>query len=100
MSVQIPQTVDLRKYIDTKLMEERPHIRGRRVPVAMVVFAARGNQWDVAETAYQFTLSEAEVLAAMLYYEEHRDEIDRQEVEERAKFDEMKRLSGSDQGAP
>ena len=96
MSAQIPHKVDLSKYIDTKLMEERPHIRGRRVSVAMVVITARGNRWDVAETAYQFTLSEAEVLAAMLYYEEHRKEIERQETEEQAKFDAMKRLHGND----
>ena len=98
MSVQIPETVDLSKYIDTRLMERRPHLRGRRLPVAMLVYTARGNQWDVAETAYQFTLSEAEVLAAMLYYEEHREEIDCLEVEEQAKFDEMKRLHGDSTG--
>ena len=44
MSVQIPQTVDLRKYIDTKLMEECPHIRGRRVPVSLVAGAAEAHQ--------------------------------------------------------
>jgi len=99
MSAQIPHKVDLSKYIDTKLMEERPHIRGRRVSVAMVVYSAHANHWDVAETAYQFTLSEAEVLAAMLYYEEHRAEIDRQEIEEQARFDEIKQLHGNDHGS-
>jgi uncharacterized protein (DUF433 family) len=94
MSAQIPERVDLSKYIETRLFEERPHIRGRRVPIAMIVYSARGNNWNVAETAYQFTLSEAEVLAAMLYYEEHKAEIDQQEVQEKAKFDEMKRLYG------
>lgn len=90
MNAIVPEKVDLSKYIETRLFEERPHIRGRRIPIAMIVYTARGNQWDVAETAYQFSLSEAEVLAAMLYYQEHREDIDRQEADEQLKFDEMK----------
>jgi uncharacterized protein (DUF433 family) len=71
MSVQIPETVDLRKYIDTQFFGVRPHIRGRRVPVAMIANRMRANHWTVAETAYDFTLSEAEVSVALLYYEEY-----------------------------
>jgi uncharacterized protein (DUF433 family) len=92
MSVNTPATVDLSKYIETRLFGERPHIRGRRIPVAMIVRRARANGWTAAETAYDFTLSEAEVLAAMLYYEEHREQIDQQEAEEEQLFDDMKRL--------
>jgi uncharacterized protein (DUF433 family) len=92
MSTQIPSSIDLRKYLDTAFFEERPHIRGRRVPVAHIVNSALANGWTVERTAYNFTLSEAEVLAAMLYYKENKEEIDRQEEEENAKFDEMKRL--------
>lgn len=94
MAVQTPATVDLSKYIETRLFEERPHVRGRRVPVATVAYNARTNHWDVAELAYQFTLSEAQVLAALLYYAEHRDEIDAQERAEQEKLTEMKRLHG------
>ena len=89
MSVQIPQTVDLRKYIDAKLMEEHPHIRGRRVPVSLVAGAAEAHHWTVAELAYEFTLSEEQVLAALLYYREHKAEIDAQDVEEQRLWDEM-----------
>jgi uncharacterized protein (DUF433 family) len=92
MSVNTPATVDLSKYIETRLFGERPHIRGRRIPVAMIVRRAHANGWTAAETAYDFTLSEAEVLAAMLYYEEHREQIDLQEAEEEQLFDDMKRL--------
>jgi uncharacterized protein (DUF433 family) len=96
MSIPAQQTIDLSKYIETERMEERPHIRGLRLTVAMIVYSARGNNWDVAETAYQFSLSEAQVLAAMLYYQENKEEIDRQEIEEQAKFDKMKKLHGAE----
>jgi uncharacterized protein (DUF433 family) len=87
--------VDLSKYIETRYFEERPHVRGRRVPVALIAYSARSQKWDVAELAHQFTLSQAEVLAALLYYEEHQAEIDAQEAAEQAKLDEMHRLYGN-----
>ena len=90
MSVEIPETVDLRKYIDTQFFGVRPHIRGRRVPVAMIANRMRVNHWTIAETAYDFTLSEAEISAALLYYEEHKEEIDKQEEEELRLYHEMK----------
>jgi uncharacterized protein (DUF433 family) len=89
-----PTTVDLSKYIDFKHFGERPHIRGRKVLVTFIVAAAEGNGWTVAETAYQYTLSEEEVLAAMLYYREHKDELDAQDAEEQRLFDEMYQLYG------
>lgn len=87
--------VDLRKYIEVRLFDERPHIRGRRIPVATIVQRMRSNHWTIAETAEDFSLSEAEVSAALLFYEEHKEEIDRQEEEEARLFEEMKRLHGS-----
>jgi uncharacterized protein (DUF433 family) len=94
MTVQTP--VDLSKYIEARLFEDRPHVRGRRVPVAVIAYNQRTNGWDVAELAYQFTLTEEQVLAALLYYAEHKGEIDAQEHAEREKLDEMKRLHGED----
>ena len=54
MSVQIPipKPVDLSKYIEVRLFEDRPHIRGRRVPVATIAYNARTNNWNPAELAY------------------------------------------------
>lgn len=80
MDTAIPEAIDLRKYIDTETYMQRPHIRGRRVPVATIAHSGRSQGWDVAELAYQFTLSETQVLAALLYYEEHREEIEAQEA--------------------
>ena len=92
MDTTIPEAIDLRKYIDTNTYMERPHIRGRRVPVATIAHSGRSQGWDVAELAYQFTLSETQVLAALLYYEEHKDQIEVQEVAYQAELDEAYRL--------
>ena len=94
MSVEIPETVDLRKYIDTQFFGVRPHIRGRRVPVAMIAYIARAEGWGTRELAYQYSLTEAQAAAALLYYEEHKEEIDKQEVEEQRLYDEMKAKYG------
>ncbi len=88
MSASTPERVDLSKYIESRLFGERPHIRERRIPIAVVVYQARANNWTIAETAWNFTLAEAEVLAAMLYYQEHQTEIDEQEAEETRLFEE------------
>ena len=90
----IPATVDLRKYIDTTLYGERPHIRGRRVLVSMIAANEEENQWGTSRLAKEFSLSEEEVLAALLYYREHKAEIDQQDANEQEKFDEMYRLHG------
>jgi uncharacterized protein (DUF433 family) len=71
---------NLSHYIETRFFGERPHLRGRRLPVATIISAARENGHGIAELAYDFTLSEAEVLAALLYYAEHKDTIDAQET--------------------
>ena len=89
IAVQTSTPVDLGKYIETRLYGERPHLRGRRVPVAMIAYNHRTNGWTLAETAYNFTVSEAEVLAALLYYDEHREEIDAQEREAVRQFDQL-----------
>jgi uncharacterized protein (DUF433 family) len=74
---QAPETVDLRKYIDHYFFSGyRPHVRGRRLPVADVVAYAQGTSASVVELAYAFSISEAEALAALLYYEENQAEID------------------------
>jgi uncharacterized protein (DUF433 family) len=88
---QAPEVVDLSKYIETRYFDDRPHIRGRRVPVAIVAYNARTNNLSLAELAYEFTLTEAEVSAALLYYQEHQAEIDAQEKREIELFDEKYR---------
>jgi uncharacterized protein (DUF433 family) len=86
--------VDLTKYIEARLFGDRPHIRGRRVPVAAIAYNARTSGWDVAALAHEFTLSESEVLAALLYYQENQPLIDAQEQTEQAAMDEVYRQHG------
>jgi uncharacterized protein (DUF433 family) len=83
----VPETVDLSKYIEMR--DGRANIRGRRLPVSFIAGAARIRGLSNAEIAYQYTISEIQVVAALLYYFEHRDEIDRQDAEDKAAFDEM-----------
>jgi uncharacterized protein (DUF433 family) len=90
----LPITLDLTKYIEIRLFGERPHLRERRVPVATVVYNYRTHGWSVAETAHNFGLTEAEVLAALLYYEEHRERIDELERQEQAELDRLYKLYG------
>jgi uncharacterized protein (DUF433 family) len=78
MSSAIPEKVDLSKYIEMR--DERPNIRGRRLKVAFIASAHRVNNLSIAELAYEFTLSEEQVLAALLYYHEHKEELDRQDA--------------------
>lgn len=95
MALQTPPFVDLGKYIEVRFFEQRPHIRGRRVPVATIAYNYHHNAWTVPETAYNFGLSEPEVLAALLYYEENKELIDSQEEEEMRLGEEMRRLYGN-----
>jgi len=78
MSATAPEKVDLSKYIE--LRDNRPHIRDRRLPVVFIAAAEQANRLSLAELAYQFTLSEEQVLAALLYYREHKAEIDIQDA--------------------
>ena len=86
--------LDLSKYIEVRLFGERPHVRGRRIPVATIASNANAHGWSNVETADEFGLSEMQVLAALLYYAEHKVIIDAQEAEEQKLLDEMSRLYG------
>ncbi|MDX1990781.1 MAG: DUF433 domain-containing protein [bacterium] len=92
----VPATIDLSKYIDTKYFGERPHIRGRRIPVAAVANGAQMQQWSIYQIMDEFDLSEAEVLAALLYYQEYQTVIDQQEAIYQTELNEMYRLYGKD----
>jgi uncharacterized protein (DUF433 family) len=72
--------LDLSTYIERRWFQDRPHIRGRRIPVSTIAYAARDNHLGIPELMYNFTLSEPEVLAALLYYAENKDAIDAQEA--------------------
>jgi uncharacterized protein (DUF433 family) len=74
----IPEKTDLRKYIEMR--NNRPHIRGIKLPVMFIVDMQRTNNLSNAELAYGYSISEEEVLAALLYYREHKEEMDAQDA--------------------
>src|SRR5262245_49687481 len=90
----IPEVADLTKYIETHLFGERPHICGRRIAIATIAYNFHTHGWSVSETAHNFGLSGAEVLGALLYYEEHRAAIDAQEIAYQAELDDAYRQHG------
>lgn len=92
MSAAAPEKADLSKYIE--LRDHRPHIRGRRLPIAFIASAESTNHLSIAELAYQFTLSEEQVLAALLYYREHKAEIDAQDQADARQSEEMHQRYG------
>jgi len=92
MSAVIPEKVDLSKYIEMR--EGRANIRGRRLPVAYLASAQRVNHYSISDLMDSYTLTEEQVLAALLYYCEHQAEIDAQDAEDLRVSDEMMKLYG------
>lgn len=82
--------LNLSKYIE--LRDNRPHIRGRRIPVATIAHSSQTHAWDVATLCEQFTLSRVEVLSALLYYSEYQTEIEAQEADYQRQLDEAQRV--------
>ncbi|MDZ4672553.1 MAG: DUF433 domain-containing protein [Phototrophicales bacterium] len=80
---------NLSKYIE--LRDERPHIRGRRVSVATIAHSAQTHGWDVPTLCEQFTLSQTEVLSALLYYSEYGVQIEAQEEAYQHELDEAQK---------
>lgn len=87
MDATASEKVNLSKYIE--LRDNRPNLRGRRLSVAFIASAERANKLSIAELAYEFTLTEEQVLAALLYYREHQTEIDAQDAADAAQSQEM-----------
>ncbi len=80
-------TVELTHYIEFRRFGARPHLRGRRIPVAVIASAARDNPViGIEGLQIAYDLSEIEVLAALLYYEQHQEEIDAQEAAVNAEY--------------
>ncbi|MCL4254967.1 MAG: DUF433 domain-containing protein [Anaerolineae bacterium] len=83
----IAEKVDLSKYIEIR--NNRPNIRGRRFPVMHLISYQRTNLLTLEELCDDFSLSEAEVLAAFLYYRQNKDEMDRQAAEDSKAWEEQ-----------
>jgi uncharacterized protein (DUF433 family) len=62
----------------------KPHIAGTRITVSDVAFFHLGWGWSAAEIAAEYNLSLASIHAALSYYYDNRDEIDRRTAEDDA----------------
>ena len=62
--------------------------------MATIAHSAQSEGWSVSDLAYQFTLSEPQVLAALLYYEENKHLIESQEAAYQAELNEVYQLHG------
>jgi uncharacterized protein (DUF433 family) len=80
-------SVALTKYIDST--GERPMIVGTDIPVATVAYRAMSGSWGLCELCYQFSLDEAPVLAALLYYGQFQEQIDALEGDYKLEFEAM-----------
>ena len=72
--------IDLSQYVETRLFDDRPHIKGRRIPIYVIAHAATEPGYGIPELMYDFDLTEAQALAALLYYVEHKEVIEAQEA--------------------
>jgi uncharacterized protein (DUF433 family) len=71
-TIETPTQVDLSPYIEHRLFGERPHLRGRRLPVWVVAYTVRDNPGiTIADLTDNFTITDSEALALLLYYANH-----------------------------
>jgi uncharacterized protein (DUF433 family) len=69
----------------------KPHIIGRRLTVSDIAFFHLKWGLSVPEIAAEYNLSLAEVHAALAYYFDHREEIDKRTAEDEAFAEEMRK---------
>ena len=79
--------------IDPDYCSGKPRIAGTRIPVATIAQMYLEMGESLEDIAKEYDLSLASVYAAMAYYYDHREEIDRHTAESAALVEEMKRNS-------
>lgn len=77
--------VGLTKYIDDS--GERPVIRNTNIPVATIAYRALSGSWELCQLGFQFSLDDAPIMAALLYYEQFKKKIDAQEGDFHLEFE-------------
>ena len=70
----------------------KPCIAGHRISVAMIACWHLEMKQSVDEIVRDYDLTHVEVYAALAYYFDHRDEIDRRTTQSQAKLEELKAL--------
>lgn len=77
-------TVDIVRTPDT--LHGKPRIEGTRIGVFQIGESIRRGEYSVEEFVAQFDLSEAEVEAALEYYDDHPDEMATLRAQREARF--------------
>src|ERR1051325_5444223 len=73
----------------------RPRIAGRRIRVQDVAIWHEQENMSVDEISEEYDLTRGDVHAALAYYYDHRDEIDKMIADDDAFVEEMRKQSGS-----
>ncbi|HKB46716.1 MAG TPA: DUF433 domain-containing protein, partial [Ktedonobacterales bacterium] len=77
--------------IDPEVLGGEPHIAGHRIGVSDVAIWVNFHHMRAEQIAEEFHLTLSEVYAALTYYYDHKDEIDRDIEEEERHIEEMAR---------
>jgi hypothetical protein len=86
MNDEQTQPTDLSNYIEFRPPDERPYLRGRCL-VSIVIGYLLKEKFNLEQVKNKLNLSNAQIAAALLYYEEHKAEVDATEQAFRDQFD-------------
>ena len=91
MSLTMIRSLDSRIESTPGVLSGKPRIAGRRIAVSMVAEWHLQQGESVESICQQYDLSPAEVHAALAYYFDHRQEIDKRTAQDRAYVEEMRK---------
>ena len=86
------KTLDEHREITPGVMGGKPRIAGHRISVQNVVIWHNEMGYSVEKIAEDYNLSLADVYAALAYYHDHKEEVDKSIVEGEKFVEEMKKL--------
>lgn len=86
------KTLDEHIEITPGIMGGKPRIAGHRISVQNVVIWHNEMGYSVEKIAEDYNLSLADVYAALAYYHDHKEEVDKSIVEGEKFVEEMKKL--------
>jgi len=86
------KTLDEHIEITPGIMRGKPRIAGHRISVQNVVIWHNEMGYSVEKIAEDYNLSLADVYAALAYYHDHKEEVDKSIVEGEKFVEEMKKL--------
>ena len=88
----VVKTLDEHIEITPGVMGGKPRIAGHRISVQNVVIWHNEMGYSVEKIAEDYNLSLADVYAALAYYHDHKEEVDKSIVEGEKFVEEMKKL--------